>query len=125
VAACNLEAATQVIEAVGFASRQGADETVSFGDDTMLGMSAQLGRAGAAARARRSHSRVDPSPPREPYGDEAMTLDRAPELPSRASAPEQPNRRYICNRSNLHSSVGALVSAKRRADAPPPWYALI
>jgi hypothetical protein len=40
-----------------------------------------------------------------------MAVDPAPELSSKASASEQPNRRYICNQSNLHSSAGALLTA--------------
>ena len=43
--------------------------------------------------------------PRDRVGDIAMPVDQAPELPSKASAPEQPNRRCICNESNLHSSA--------------------
>jgi len=44
-------------------------------------------------------------------GDVAIAVDHAPELPSKASAPEQPNRSCICKQSNLHGSAGALLTA--------------
>lgn len=49
--------------------------------------------------------------PDDAYGDVAIAVGQAPEQPIKASAPEQPNRRCICNESNLHDSAGALLTA--------------